>query len=122
MSLSPETFTLRVYDPQGPSNYHVATFERVGPGAHHRLGLTSLLISPAVVYQVYPGRPGHCFYDPVPAGERWYCMTKTHEETWQQLAVIDTHDQYAYFTIPAGATELRWIRTGSVEELKNILG
>lgn len=122
---APETFTLRVYDPQGPSNYFVAPFQRINTTLH-TLDLAALgpgAIGVGAVYQVYPGRAGHCFYDPLPPGARWYCMARVGPvgPQWQQLVVIDAHDQYAYFVIPAGATELRWIRANSQTELKNSL-
>lgn len=121
---TPETFVLRVYDPQGPSNYPVGPFQRV-TNQVHSLDLSTIgAIGVGAIYQVYPGRAGHCFYDPLPAGARWYCMGRigpAGASVWQQLAVIDTHDQYAYFVIPAGATELRWIRANSQTELKNSL-
>lgn len=118
-----ETFALRVYNPQGPSNYHVTAFQRISD-YHHCLSFDSVAIVPGAIYQVYPGRAGRCFYDVLPPGARWYCMAKSSSGgngEWQQLAVIDTHDQYAYFTIPAQASELRWVRVNSVEELKTIL-
>lgn len=119
---APETFVLRVYDPQGPSNYVVRPLERIH-GQLHRLDLgvaSGVTITPNAVYQIYPNRPGHCFYDALPAGARWHAMTKT-ATGWQQQAVIDAHDYYAYFTIPAGTTELRWVRASSQVELKNSL-
>lgn len=115
-----ETFALRVYNPQGPSNYHVTSFRRFAD-YHHRLPLESVAIVPGAIYQVYPGRLGRCFYDVLPEGTRWYCMARNPTGDWQQLAVIDTHDQYAYFTIPAHSTELRWVRVASTDELKKIL-
>jgi hypothetical protein len=117
-----ETFALRVYNPQGPSNYHVTAFQRISDH-HHRLALDSVAIVPGAIYQVYPGRARRCFYDVLPPGTCWYCMAKrsSGDGEWQQLAVIDTHDQYAYFTIPAHASELRWVRVNSLEELKTTL-
>ena len=118
-----ETFALRVYNPQGPSNYHITTFQRIAD-YHHRLALDSVAIVPGAIYQVYPGRAVRCFYDVLPPGTCWYCMAKRSSGgagEWQQLAVIDTHDQYAYFTIPAHSSELRWVRVNSLEELKTTL-
>lgn len=119
-----ETFTLRVYKPEGPSNHYVTTFERIAD-YHHRLSLESAKIVPGAIYQVYPGRAGRCFFDVLPPGARWFCMAKNPNNNsgkeWQQLAVIDSHDQYAYFHIPAHASELRWIRGNSPEELKTTL-
>jgi hypothetical protein len=99
------SFELRVYDPQGPSNYPVAPLQKVGEYVH-QIDLSTLpggTFVPGAIYQIYPARKDRCFYDPFPKGMRWYCMT-----AGQTLAVIDAHDQYAYFTIPMGSTTLKW--------------
>lgn len=118
------SFELRVYDPQGPSNYPVAPLQKVGEYVH-QIDLSALpggrTFVPGAIYQIYPARKDRCFYDPFPKGMRWYCMAAGPQgpplasqtsavppTVWQTVAVIDAHDQYAYFTIPTGSVTLKW--------------
>lgn len=112
-----ETFVLRVYDSGTQTNYPVAPLV-CQSFQHHSIDLDTLSATFAgAIYQIYPGRPNHCMYDPLPPQMRWYLVTNTG----QTLVVIDNHDQYAYFKIPAQTKELHWIMAQNPEQVKTML-
>lgn len=107
-----EQFMLRRYCPTEQRNEPVGYFKR---GAQSCYEISVPQPPGPYIYQVYPSDPKRCLYRPLPPGQKWFLLARSADST-TELARIDSHDQYAYFGLPASTASIKWVRAATLAE------